>query len=229
LIGGSGEAGGDTLNALTSTGLGLLFNNKAGDTLAFLKAYAGEGNTRVLSEPQLVVLSGSSGSMQAGESVPIASESTTYSDSSNNFRTNYEYKDVGVIMTVTPYITAGHDVRMVIEQEVSSVSRNADTTNPTISKKTVSSELVVADNTTLLMGGMIQNTSTTGRYGIPFLMDIPYIGFIFGYNTTSNVRTELLILLTVNVLDTKNPQEELIRRYKASLEEIAKSRDTELF
>lgn len=220
---------GDTLNALTSTGLGLLFNNKAGDTLAFLKAYAGEGNTRVLSEPQLVVLSGASGSMQAGESVPIASESTTYSDSSDNFRTNFEYKDVGVIMTVTPYITAGHDVRMVIEQEVSSVSKNADTTNPTISKKTVSSELVVADNTTLLMGGMIQNTNTTGRYGIPLLMDIPYLGALFGYNTLSNVRTELLILLTVNVLDTKHPQEELIRRYKASLEEIAKSRKTDLF
>jgi len=220
---------GDTLNGLTSTGLGLLFNNKAGDTLAFLKAYAGEGNTRVLSEPQLVVLSGSSGSMQAGESVPIASESTSYSDSSDNFRTNFEYKDVGVIMTVTPYITAGHDVRMVIEQEVSSVSKNADTTNPTISKKTVSSELVVADNTTLLMGGMIQNTNTTGRYGIPLLMDIPYLGALFGYNTLSNVRTELLILLTVNVLDTKHPQEELIRRYKASLEEIAKSRNTDLF
>jgi len=230
LIGGAtAEGGGDTLNALTSTGLGLLFNNKAGDTLAFLKAYAGEGNTRVLSEPQLVVLSGSEGYMQAGESVPIASESTTYSTSSDNFRTNFEYKDVGVIMTVTPYITAGHDVRLVIKQEVSSVSKNADTTNPTISMKTVSSELVVADNTTLLMGGMIQNTSTSGRYGIPLLMDIPYLGAVFGYNTLSNVRTELLILLSVNVLDTKHPQEELIRRYKASLEEIAKSRSTELF
>ncbi|NMA42184.1 MAG: hypothetical protein GX946_02245 [Oligosphaeraceae bacterium] len=227
--GDAGEGGGDTLNALASTGLGMLFNNRAGDTLAFLKAYAGEGNTRVLSEPQLVVMSGSQGSMQAGESVPIASESTTYSDSSNNFRTNYQYKDVGVIMNVTPYITAGHDVRMVIEQEVSSVSRNADTTNPTISKKTVSSELVVSDNTTLLMGGMIQSTNTTGRYGIPLLKDIPYLGALFGYNEISNVRTELLILLTVNVLDSKNPQEELIRRYKSSLEEIAKTRTTELY
>ena len=227
--GGTEEGGGDTLNALTSTGLGLLFNNKAGDTLAFLKAYAGEGNTRVLSEPQLVVMSGSQGSMQAGESVPIASESTTYSDSSNNFRTNYEYKDVGVIMNVTPYITAGHDVRMVIEQEVSSVSRGAETTNPTISKKMVSSELVVADNTTLLMGGMIQSTNSTGRYGIPLLKDIPYLGALFGYNDTSKVRTELLILLTVNVLDSKNPQEELIRRYKSSLQEIAKTRNTELY
>ena len=219
---------GDTLNALTSTGLGLLFNNKAGDTLAFLKAYAGEGNTRVLSEPQLVVLSGAEGFMQAGESVPIASESTSYTDSDGNFSTNFEYQDVGVIMTVTPYITAGHDVRMIIEQEVSSVSKNADTTNPTISKKKVSSELVVADNSTLLMGGMIQNTNTNGRYGIPLLKDIPYLGFLFGYNNTSNVRTELLILLTVNVLDSKHPQEELVRRYKASLEEIAKSR-TELY
>ena len=54
-------------------------------------------------------------------------------------------------------------------------------------------------------------------------MDIPYIGFIFGYNTTSNVRTELLILLTVNVLDTKNPQEELIRATKPHSRKLPKA------
>ncbi len=222
----------DTLNSLVGTshrGIGLLWNNKAGDTLAFLKAFAGENNTKILSEPQLVVLSGAQGYMQAGSSVPIATESTTYT-TSDNFNSNYEYEDLGVIMTVTPYITAGHDVRLVIEQEVSAIAGyETGTTTPTLSKKKVASELVVPDNTTLMMGGMIQNTSASTRTGVPFLMDIPYMGALFRYNYKQDIRTELLILLTVNVLDSKNPQEELVRRYKASLEEIEKTRSTELY
>lgn len=225
-------ATGDTLNSLvgpTHKGIGLLWNNKAGDTLAFLKAYAGEDNTKILSEPQLVVLSGAQGYMQAGSSVPIATESTTYTNN-DNFNSNYEYEDLGVIMTVTPYITAGHDVRLVIEQEVSAIAGyDTGTTTPTLSKKKVSSELVVPDNTTLMMGGMIQSTSASTKTGVPYLMDIPYLGALFRANFKQDIRTELLILLTVNVLDTKNPQEELIRRYKASLEEIEQNRSTEMY
>ena len=52
---------------------------------------------------------------------------------------------------------------------------------------------------------------------------------MFRYNSHSTLRAELLILLTVNVVDSKNPQEELVRRYRASLEEIEKNRDTSMY
>jgi type II secretory pathway component GspD/PulD (secretin) len=94
---------------------------------------------------------------------------------------------------------------------------------PAINEKSLSTELVVPDNSTLMMGGMIKSEKTTVLTGIPFLMDIPVLGWIFRKNTLSDKRTELLILITVNVVDTQNPQEELIRRYKASLEEIEAS------
>ena len=58
-------------------------------------------------------------------------------------------------------------------------------------------------------------------------MDIPYIGALFRSNSKEKVRTELLLLLTVNVIDSKNPQEELVRKYRASLEEIENRRNTE--
>ena len=81
-------------------------------------------------------------------------------------------------------------------------------------------ELVVPDNTTILMGGMIKNRNAENFTGIPILMDIPYLGQLFRSNNLSNSRTELLILITVNVIDNKQPQEELIRKYKLSLETI---------
>ena len=139
-------------------------------------------------------------------------------------RSNYEYVETGVIMEVTPYITAGNDVRLEISQEVSSVGDQTDiNVPPQIVEKKLKTSLVIPDNSTLLMGGMIQNVNMDVKSGIPLLKDIPYIGQLFRQNRHSNSRTELLVLLTVNVIDSKNPQEELIRRYKASLEEIEKA------
>jgi len=217
-----------TLNGW-SQGMGLIIQH-ASDPLALIKAIAGEGNTKILSEPQLVVRSGAEATLQSGKSVAIATESTNYTNSSGNFSSNYEYKDVGVIMTVTPYITAGHDVRMVIQQEVSdTIASNVRTDTPDIVKKQVTTELIAPDNSTVLMGGMIRNSEISANSGIPWLKDIPYLGALFRTNSKSTERSELLILLTVNVLDNDNPQEELIRRYKASLEEIEKRRDTSMY
>ena len=221
----------DSLSQLTdmmdSAGIGFLFQNDNDDPIAFLKAVAGEGNTRILSEPHIQVLSGATAKINVGKRVAIPTESTTYT-SNDNMRSNYEYVDTGVIMEVTPYITAGNDVRLVISQEVSTAE---EVTNinipPTIVEKTLNSELVVPDNSTLLMGGMIQTDNGDSNSGIPLLKDIPYIGKIFRYNKHSKSRSELLILLTVNVIDSENPQEELIRRYKASLEEIEKKNKDE--
>ena len=82
--------------------------------------------------------------------------------------------------------------------------------------------MTVKDNSTILMGGMIRNSESVTKGGIPFLRDIPYLGLLFGYDKKAVTRTELLILITVNVIDNENFQDELIRRYKTSLEEIAK-------
>jgi len=212
---------------MSKTGLGLLFKDSKADPLAFLTAFAGAGNTRILSEPHVLALSGSTAILQVGESIAVPTESTSYSTSSDTMRSNYEYVDTGVIMTVTPYITAGNDVRLEIEQEVSD-AQEASNINlpPTITKKKMSTQLVVPDNSTLMMGGMIKNTNNDSNSGVPWLKDIPYLGRLFRYNTHSTSRSELLVLLTVNVVDSKNPQEELVRRYRASLEEIEKNRDT---
>ena len=220
------------IDGWASGGLGILFRDKANDPLAYIKAIAGTANTKILSEPQVVARSGATAELQVGTSVPVATESTSYTSSSGNFSTNYEYVETGVIMEVTPYITAGNDVRIEIEQEVSSAIAQTDAAvasnvPPSIDKKKMSTELVVPDNTTLLMGGMIQTQDRESHTGIPLLMDIPYLGAIFRTNSKEKVRTELLLLLTVNVIDSKNPQEELIRKYRASLEEIEHRRATE--
>ena len=205
---------------LTSTGIGFLYKDSNSDPLAFVKAVAGKGNTRVLSEPHILALSGAQAKINVGQKIAIPTESTSYS-SDDTMRSNYEYTDTGVIMEVTPYITAGNDVRLVISQEISAAEPQTNVnTPPVINTKTLSTELVVPDNSTLIMGGMIQTNKNTIHSGVPILMNIPWLGWLFRYTYESDDRVELLVLLTVNVIDNKAPQEELVRRYKASLEAI---------
>ncbi len=203
-------------------GLGLIFSKaETNDPLSMVRAVAGNGNTKILSEPHLVVVSGSQASIQSGEQVAVPTQTTNYTSSSGNMSTNYDYKDIGVLMTVTPYITAGNAVRLTVEQEVTYMKANSySTTAPDFTKKKVTTEMTLQDASTILLGGMIRNSDTLTRTGIPLLMDIPLLGYLFGSTVHRTERTELLVLITVNVIDNENFQDELIRRYKASLEEI---------
>ncbi len=202
-------------------GLGLIFS-EGNDPLAVVRAVAGNGNTKILSEPHLVVVSGSQASIQSGEQVAVPTQTTNYTSSSGNMSTNYDYKDIGVLMTVTPYITAGNAVRLTIEQEVTYMKANSySSTAPDFTKKKVTTEMTLQDASTILLGGMIRNADTLTRTGIPLLKDIPVLGYLFGSTIHRTERTELMVLITVNVIDSENFQDELIRRYKASLEEIA--------
>ena len=231
-LGGTDASIIDSINNWSSPGLGLIIQ-KAKDPLAVVRAIAGEGRTKILSEPQLVVVSGQEAKFQAGEEVAVPTQSTSYTSSSGNTSTNYEYKDIGVIMTVTPSITAGNEVRLEIEQEVTAISTSSTNTNstyaPNFTKKDISTVMTVKDNTTILMGGMVRNNETIAKRGIPFLRDIPYLGALFGYDSRQTTRTEVLVLITVNVIDDDNFQDELIRRYKASLDEIAKHQNDEKY
>ncbi len=220
-----------TTNALNNwqSGLGLILQ-RANDPLALVRALAGKGNTRILAEPNLVVRSGATGDFQGGRSVAIVKESVNYTSSSGNLSNTYSYEEIGVIMKVTPYVTAGHDVRMIIEQEVSDTAASAITTNtPDITKKKITTELVAPDNSTVLLGGMIRTEQRDAFTGIPYLMDIPLLGRLFRYSSVKNERSELLVLITVNVMDNDNPQEDLLRRYRQSLEAISKRLDEETY
>lgn len=203
-----------------------LFKDRKGDPLAFIQAVAGKGNTRILSEPQIIVLSGEEATINVGERVPIPTESTYYSGygtdyDSADFRTNYQYEETGVIMEVKPHVTAGNDVRMEIRQEVSDAAASEDTRiPPRISNKVIDSVLTIPDGATVVMGGLIRTKETSSSSGWMFLKDIPYLGTLFRSNSKTQDRTELLVLLTVNVLESESQHEQLVRRYRLALAQI---------
>jgi len=200
---------------------GLAIGYLKGDTMAFLNAVAGEGNSKVLSYPQVVATNGLEGLINIGRNVAI--KTTEYND---DYKSSYEYEETGTKLIATPYITAGNDVRLEIEQEVSSVIEGTGGDgSPDISNKSLITTLTIPDGGTAIMGGLIGVTSSEGHTGIPLLKDIPGIGRLFRTNDRSSSRTELLVLISVNVLDAQTDTVPLLKRYRRALQAIQEQQD----
>jgi general secretion pathway protein D len=205
-----------------ASGFAALLENGS-DDLAFIRAVAGESNTRVLSAPQIIALSDEEATINVGDQVPVLT-SSTYDSDDDDYDYDYDYVDTGVILTVTPHITANNEVRLEVSQEVSDAvdTTSSDIDSPTITTRNLNTTLVVPDGQTILLGGMIRTSNENGHTGVPFLKDIPGLGVLFRTNSKSNDRTELLVLITVNVVDPERGTDELTTRYKTALEEISK-------
>lgn len=159
----------------------------------------------VLSSPQLMVQDNHPARLQVGQLVPvqIGSQSSTIGTSIYN---QFTYQPTGVIMEVTPHVSHAGLVTLDIAQEVSSVSSTSavttasTTTNPTFNDRSVSSRVVVQDGQTVGLAGLITENSSRANSGIPWLKNIPVLGFLAGNQNNNRQRTELLILITPHVI-----------------------------
>jgi general secretion pathway protein D len=160
-------------------------------------------DVHVISSPQLMVLNNQTATLQVGDEVPIATGSAVSTLTSGAPIVNsIEMKDTGVILKVTPRVNASGMVLMDIAQEVSDVSQTTTSTldSPTISERKITSSVAVRDGETIALGGLIKDTTTNSKTGIPVLQDIPVVGALFGDNGVNKERTELLALITPRVV-----------------------------
>src|SRR5207253_4833823 len=114
-----------------------------------------------------------------------------------------EYKDAGVVLTVTPRIGERGTVALDIKQEVNSVGSAVPPTNsPSFTKREAETSVVLLNNQTLVPGGLIQDRLSNSNAGIPLLKDIPIIGWMFKSKDRTVSKTELLLLITPRVIGT---------------------------
>jgi general secretion pathway protein D len=157
----------------------------------------------VLSAPELMVLNNQTASLQVGDEVPIATEQSQSTLTSNAPVINsIQYQNTGVILKVTPRVNAGGLVTMDVSQEVSDVSTTTTSTlnSPTISERLISSSVAIHDGQTVALGGLISDSRNNGKSGIPVLQNIPVLGNLFSTTNNNLNRTELLVLLTPHVV-----------------------------
>lgn len=178
-------------------------SDSAGKVRLALQSLADDNMAKVLSSPHILVSDNREAKIQVGDQVPIATSQTTNTGTTPaQTTTTIQYKDTGTILKVKPQINDSGLISLEISQEVSTVSTQnvLGTQQFVISKREVSTNMVAQDGQTIVIGGLINENTTKGRSGMPFLGKLPLLGYLFGNTIDDNQRTELIILITPRVV-----------------------------
>jgi len=175
------------------------------DFQATLRAIAAAGKAEVLSRPSILARNNQPASVVVGQYVPLIT-SVSFNTISGAPINSIQYTSVGIILTVTPYITSDGMVEMIVAPQTSSIDPTvtvpiAQGVNaPVIDTISANTVAVTPDGQTVVIGGLMQRSKASADTKIPFLGDIPLLGNLFKRKTDSNSREELLIFLTPYVI-----------------------------
>ena len=183
------------------------------------------GDVTVLSAPSLVVLNNKQGSINVGTQIPVVSTFINNNiigggtDPGNIGTSSVQFRQTGLTLSVTPRVNPGGLVFMEIQQEDSGRGSGAAVGgNVPIDTRTIETEVAVQSGNTVVLGGLITQSSGNSSSGVPFLSRIPLIGALFGNRSTDSDRDELIILITPRVIrstdDARAITEEYRRRFR---------------
>jgi general secretion pathway protein D len=176
-----------------------------GKLTAAIHASATENRLKVISSPHILASNNKEAKIQIGEARPILTNTytTTATGTPGVVEGTIEYKDVGIILTVTPRISDGGLVSLEITIENSTVDFAALgnlNSVPFFKKKTAKTTLSIMEGQTIVIGGLIEETKSEITAGVPFLSKIPILGALFGYQTFEKKKVETLLLMTPHVI-----------------------------
>ncbi|MBC2612990.1 type II secretion system secretin GspD [Citrobacter braakii] len=172
-----------------------------GDWSVLLTAISSDNKNDILATPSIVTLDNKEASFNVGQDVPVLSGSQT--TSGDNVFNTVERKTVGTKLKVTPQINEGDAVLMEIEQEVSSVdtaSGNASDLGPTFNTRTIQNAVLVKSGETVVLGGLLDDSSKEQVSKVPLLGDIPVLGQLFRYTSTENAKRNLMVFIRPTII-----------------------------
>ncbi|RLC02177.1 MAG: type II secretion system protein GspD [Deltaproteobacteria bacterium] len=172
---------------------------------AIVQAYKKDEDINFLSTPQILTMDNEEATIYVGRNVAFQTRSAA--ETGTETYSSYEYKDVGVTLKITPHISLDRFVRLVISQEVTQLDDLATVSadRPATLKRSIETTVIVKDKSTVVIGGLIDDSMTRTSYKVPCLGDIPVIGWLFKTDSNAVDKTNLFIFLTPKVV--ANPAE----------------------
>jgi len=171
---------------------------------AVLRAAQTHSNVNILSSPHLLTQNNKEAEIVVGENVPFITSQARDSTNLANVINTVERKDVGITLRITPHIHESEFVSMDIFQESSALKDTSllqDTTvGPTTTKRSAKTTVLVKSGDTVIIGGMMQETTLKSVSKVPLLGDIPLLGHLFKFTSNSKKKTNLIILLTPSII-----------------------------
>lgn len=211
----------------TISGIGIKYSivETAGRFSAAIKAAAKDERLNIISSPHILASNNKEAKIQIGVSQPILTTTytTTATASTNVVEGTIEYKDVGIIITVTPRISDGGLVTMELTIEDSKVDTTAlgSLQNiPVFRKKIAKTVLSVLEGQTIVIGGLMEDSKSVKKAGIPLLNKIPLIGWLFGTQEYEKDKKELILLMTPHIITDHTQSKAVTEEFKEKLEGI---------
>jgi general secretion pathway protein D len=189
---------------------------------AIVNAVKTDDDFRILSTPQVLTTDNEEARITVGENRPYQTRSTT--DVSGGTFESFEYRDIGKILKITPHVTEGRLVRMNLSLEVTNIDLTSTLTTsstlPVTQKRTVDTTVIVKDNQTVVIGGLIDDSTSTNTTKVPVLGDIPILGWLFRSTAQSNQKTNLYIFLTPRVIKSPAEADDVFFKKKGEIDTI---------
>ncbi len=169
-----------------------------------IRAIAEVAELEVLSRPSILARNNQTAIITIGKEVPFIRNSRV--TETGQIINTVEYEDIGIILQVTPHITADRLVEMDVMPEISTLTGetvpiSASIEAPVFAKRSAQTRVVVPDGKTVVIGGLMEDNETQTIRKVPLLGDIPFLGIPFRRTITSKSKTELLIFLTPHVVE----------------------------
>lgn len=210
-----------------SSGLlnGLVLSDVGGRVNSLLNFLGKDTDLKVLSRPSILVRNNQEAIIKVGSEEPIlttiTNSSTQIVDGNTQLQSEVQYRDTGIELTVTPHINDDGIINLEIHQKVSQIGEERTVYNLlSFTNREIKTSAVVKDGSAIVLGGIIQSRYQNGRNGIPGLMDIPLLGRMFTDRNTSQLRTELILIIIPEIIDPQEDNEDFMEYYLDRLDAI---------
>ena len=202
---------------------------------AALSALATKGRLNVISSPHVLASDNQEAKIDVSREIPLASGQTNVASGTTISETTIEYRDTGVILSVTPHINDRGLVTMDVSEEVSNyegnmaVGRSVSTSTstsvneyPIFSKRVIKTTLTVGHGQTIAIGGLIRDREKEETTGLPCLIDVPVVKYLTGDWEKATEKIELIVLITPRVVDDMEDVEAMTNEFKQKVQSVMK-------
>ena len=195
------------------------------DVFVLLQFLNEDNDFNLLSAPRILTLDHKEAKINVGSIIPFATG--VKFDTNGQPIVTYDYKDVGLTLTITPHVSQGKYIKMAVNQKIQDVTdyiqQNLGATGyvvPVVATREVDTNITVGDAQTIIIGGLVSKKTIDSIQKIPLLGDLPLIGTAFRNRKRENQKTTLFIFLTPHIIDSPDKLTEITERYQHFIEEV---------
>ena len=191
-----------------------------------LNALQSVTDVEVLATPRLMVLANDTATLQVGSSVPIITQASSGIQANSLVINSVDYKDTGVVLTVTPRVGDRGEIYIDVQQEVSDVAATTTSNidSPTIDQRKFHTQIAVESGQSVAIGGLIQTNRTKTDAGVPYLSRIPLLGAAFRQRLDSRSRDELVVFLKPTLVRSRSEADAVTDELAAGLRALGYGR-----